>query len=119
MATNHVHTDEDVKPPVVEPDANGNDSPTVVWMLPPLPWPIEPEKNSAPKQESAYYHAHLPEWYEQEGQHILIHGQEHFGFFPTRHAAMVEGFRRFGHAPIFVKQIRRDEKPRPMMWVML
>ena len=84
----------------------------------PLPWPIEPEKNVL-EQESAYYRAHLPEWDEQEGQHVLIHGQEHFGFFPTRHAALEEGLRRFGRVPFFVKQIQRDEKPRPMMWVML
>jgi hypothetical protein len=118
MSTNHVHADEEAKPPGIESGANGSDSPAVVWMLPPLPWPIEPEKNEL-EQESAYYHEHLPEWSEQEGQHILIHGQEHFGFFPTRNAALEEGFRRFGHVPILVKQIQRDEKPRPMMWVML
>jgi hypothetical protein len=67
--------------------------------------------------EFDYYLAHLSEWYDQEGEHVLIHGQQHFGFFTTRHAAREEGFRRFGHVPILVKQVQRDEKPRPMGWV--
>ncbi len=75
----------------------------------PLPWPFEPEK-SALEQESLYYRALLPEWGEQEGQHVLIQGQELVGFFPTRHAAMEEGFRRFGHVPILVKQIRQARR---------
>jgi hypothetical protein len=75
--------------------------------------------NSLLDQEFAYYLAHLPEWYEHEGKHVLIHGQEHFGFFPTRDAALEEGFRRFGWVPFLVKQVRRDEEPRPMTMVIL
>ena len=61
--------------------------------------------------EFDYYLAHLPEWYDHEGEHVLIHGQEHFGFFATRNAALEEGFRRFGWVPFLVKQVQRDEKP--------
>ena len=44
-----------------------------------------------------------------EGQHVLIHGREHYGFFPTRNAAVEEGFRRFGLVPIFVERVVREE----------
>ncbi len=118
MTTEHVQADEDVKPTVIEPVANGNGSPAVEGMAPLMPWPFQPEKIVL-EQESNYYHAHLPEWGEHEGQHVLIKGQEHFGFFPTRSAAREEGLRRFGRVPFFVKQVQLDEKPRPMMWVML
>jgi hypothetical protein len=70
-------------------------------------------------EEVAYYLAHLPGWHEHEGQHVLIHGQEHFGFFPTRDGALEEGFRRFGRVAFLVKEIRQDEVPRPLAWTML
>jgi hypothetical protein len=118
MSTNQIQTDDDGKPAVLEPGANGSGSPTVEGTASVFPWTIGLDQ-SALEQESDYYRAHLPEWHEQEGQHVLIHGQEHFGFFPTRNAALEEGFRRFGRVPFFVKQIQRDEKPQPMMWVIL
>jgi hypothetical protein len=71
------------------------------------------------EQEVAYYLAHLPEWYDHEGEHVLIHGDAHFGFFPNEDAALAEGFRRFGRVAFLVKQIRRDEEPRPLVWTIL
>ena len=68
-------------------------------------------------EEAGYYLAHLPEWYDQEGKHVLIHGSEHFGFFPTENAALEEGFRRFGRVPFLVKQVQRDERPMHLGWV--
>jgi hypothetical protein len=118
MTTEHVQADEDVKPTVTEPVANGSGSPAVEGMPSLMSWQPRPEKFEL-EQESKYYHSHLPEWGEHEGEHILIHGQEHFGFFETRNEALTEGLRRFGRVPFFVKQVQLDEKPRPMMWVML
>ncbi len=62
-------------------------------------------------REVDYYLAHLPEWSGHEGQHVLIHGAEPFGFFATRDAALQEGLRRFGWVPFLVKQVQRDEEP--------
>jgi hypothetical protein len=70
-------------------------------------------------QEVADYLAHLTEWHDHEGEHVVIHGSEHFGFFATRDAALGEGFRRFGRIAFLVKQVRYDEEPRPMTTVIL
>ncbi len=59
MSTNHVQTDEEAKPPVFEPDANGDGSPAVIEGCPPVARPFEPEK-IALDQESAYYRALFP-----------------------------------------------------------
>jgi hypothetical protein len=80
--------------------------------------PIAMDKNRL-DQEVAYYLEHLPEWHDHEGQHVLIHGQEHFGFFPTHDDALAEGYRTFGRIPLLVKQVRYDERPRPMTIVIL
>ena len=70
-------------------------------------------------EEAAYYLANLPGWNDHEGQHVLIHGKAHFGFFPTRDGALEEGFRRFGRVAFLVKEIRHDEDPRPLAWTIL
>jgi hypothetical protein len=71
------------------------------------------------EQEAAYYLAHLPEWYDHEGEHVLIHGKEQFGFFASRDAALEEGFRRFGRVAFLVKEVRRNEESRPLVWTVL
>jgi hypothetical protein len=67
-------------------------------------------------EEVAYYLANVAGWCEHEGQHVLIHGREHFGFFPTRDCALDEGFRRFGRVDFLVREIRHREEPRPLAW---
>jgi len=96
----------------------GNGGPTVDGMDTVTVEPIALDK-SLLDQEVAYYLARLPEWHDHEGQHVLIHGHEHFGFFPTEDAALEEGFRRFGRIAFLVKQIRYDEEPRPLTMVIL
>ena len=80
---------------------------------------VEQIDKSLLDEEVAYYLAHLPEWHDHEGKHVLIHGQEHFGFFPTVDAALEEGFRRFGRIAFLVKQVRHDEEPRAVTMVIL
>lgn len=70
-------------------------------------------------QEIKFYLAHLHEWRDHEGKHVLIKGQEHVGFYRTEEAALEEGFRRFGRVPFLVKQILLDEQPRPLVWTVL
>jgi hypothetical protein len=65
-------------------------------------------------EEIHYYTRHLGEWAEHEGRHVLIHGQEPCGFFASREEALREGLRRFGRVPFLVKQVIRDERPRPL-----
>jgi hypothetical protein len=118
MPTKRVRKGEGAERPVSKRAANGNGGPAVEGMASAIVEPIALDK-SLLDQEVAYYLAHLPEWHEHEGQHVLIHGHEHFGFFPTRDAALEEGFRRFGRTAFLVKQIRHDEEPRPLAWVIL
>jgi hypothetical protein len=70
-------------------------------------------------EEVAYYLAQLAGWREHEGQHVLIRGQEHYGFFPTRDLALEEGFRRFGRVGFLVKEIRQNDEQRPLAWTIL
>ena len=70
-------------------------------------------------REVDYYLAHLPEWYDHEGEHVLIHGSGHFGIFATRSAAREEGLRRFGLVPFLVKPVQCDEKPIQLGGVLL
>src|SRR5438067_13889869 len=105
---------EGTKRPAAKRTANGRANPVIEAMVSSL---AEALGDTTLDQEFDYYLAHLPEWYEQEGKHVLIHGSEHFGFFPTRNAALEEGFRRFGWVPILVKQVQRDEKPMHLGWV--
>ena len=70
-------------------------------------------------EEIAFYVQHLPEWRDHQGEHVLIHGQEPHGFYPTRDEALLEGFRRFGRASFLVKQVLLDERPRPLAGVIL
>jgi len=60
--------------------------------------------------------AHLAESREHEGRHVLIRGQAHFGFYPSRGDALAEGF---GQVPFLVKEIRCGDDRRPVVWTML
>ena len=62
-------------------------------------------------EEIACYRRHLPGWGEREGEHVLIKGGAVTGFYPTRNAALTEGYRRFGRVPFLVKQVLTDERP--------
>jgi len=62
----------------------------------------------------AVYKENLAGWREHQGEHVLIHGGEVHGFFPTRGEARREGFRRFGPVAFLVKQVDLDEKPLSM-----
>jgi hypothetical protein len=55
------------------------------------------------------YEAHLPDWVDREGQHVLIKGEEVVGFFSTRDEALMTGYTRFGIVPFLVKQIAQVE----------
>jgi len=70
-------------------------------------------------KEIEYYLAHLPEWRDQEGKHVLIKGQQLCVFYSHRDAALEEGFRRFGRVAFLVKRVQLDEQPRPMVWTIL
>jgi hypothetical protein len=106
------------KPPATERKGSRGDSSGLGETFPVSAEPIEMDK-SLLDEEIAYYLANLDGWHEYEDQHVLIHGQKHFGFFPTRDGALAEGFRRFGRVAFLVKEIRRDEQPRPLAWTIL
>jgi hypothetical protein len=55
------------------------------------------------------FEAHLPDWLDREGQHVLIKGQEVVGFFSTRDEALMTGYTRFGIVSFLVKQIAQVE----------
>jgi hypothetical protein len=114
MSTNRAETEEEAKPPALGAAANGKVGPAVETMIASL---NDVLNDTTLDPEFDYYVAHLPEWYEREGEHVLIHGSEDFGFFPTRNDALAEGFRRFGRVPFLVKKIERDEKPMSLGWM--
>jgi hypothetical protein len=118
MPVKRVRKDRDAKRSTAENQgdqsgkrANGSNRPASAQ-------PVNLNKSSL-DQEVAYYLAHRAEWHEHEGRHVLIHGEDQFGFFPTRDGALEEGFRRFGRVAFLVKEIRQDEEPRPMAWTIL
>jgi len=72
-----------------------------------------------PQEDIDLYLAMLPSWREHQGEHVLIHGGEVHGFYPDHFEARREGFSRFGHVAFLVKQVDVDEKPRPLVGVIL
>jgi hypothetical protein len=65
-------------------------------------------------EEIDFYLRHLEEWEQDEGRHVLIRGNQQFGFYPTRDEALKEGLRLFGRTSFMVKQVVRDQRPRWM-----
>jgi hypothetical protein len=118
MSVKRVRKGAGAKRPTVEREGNRGGSPVVECTSPVLAEAMNMDK-SLLDEEVGYYLAHLTGWHDHEGQHVLIHGQEHFGFFPTRDRALEEGFLRFGRVAFLVKEIRRDEEPRPVAWTIL
>jgi hypothetical protein len=118
MPTKRVKKGGGAKRLVVKGEANGSGGAVLPGPAPMRADPIEMDKDLL-EGEAAYYRAHLDGWREHEGWHVLIRGEELFGFFATEDAALEEGFRRFGRAPFLVKQIRLDEGPRPLVWTIL
>jgi hypothetical protein len=116
MPTKRVRKDKGTERPTIGGHADGSGGSTLERTAAAM---LEEMDKNLLDEEVAYYLAHLPEWHDYEGKHVLIHGQEHFGFFPTEDAALEEGFRRFGRIAFLVKQVRHDEEPRPLVWTIL
>jgi hypothetical protein len=116
MSVKRVKKSTGAKHPKVERERSG--SPIPVETTPVLADPTIIDNGSL-DEEVTYYLANLALWHEHEGQHVLIHGREHFGFFPTRDGALNEGFRRFGRVAFLVREIRHNEGPRPLAWTIL
>ncbi|HXC24881.1 MAG TPA: hypothetical protein VNU46_03125 [Gemmatimonadaceae bacterium] len=60
--------------------------------------------------ELATYTKHLPEWREQEGRFVLIHGDAVVDFFGDYRDALRAGYRQFGLEPFLVKQVHQIEQ---------
>ena len=57
-------------------------------------------------EESSTYEANVERWAaEHPGEFVLIRGTKVVGFFATNEKALTEGYKRFGIAPFFVKQV--------------
>lgn len=57
-------------------------------------------------EESSTYEANVEQWAEEHaGEFVLIRGTEVVGFFATNEKALTEGYKRFGIAPFFVRQV--------------
>ena len=58
-------------------------------------------------EESRTYEANVERrWAEEHaGEFVLIRGTEVVGFFGTNEKALTEGYKRFGIAPFFVRQV--------------
>ena len=57
-------------------------------------------------EESRIYEANVEQWAEEHAsEFVLIRGTEVVGFFATNEKALSEGYRRFGIAPFFAKQV--------------
>ena len=50
---------------------------------------------------------------------MLIYGGKVHGFYLSDHDATLDGFRPFGRVAFLVKQVDLDEKPRPLVGVIL
>ena len=118
MPTKHVKKGEGANRPIIDRGTNGSDRPALQGADAGRSASIELDK-SLLDQEVAYYFAHLEAWHEHEGEHVLIRGETHFGFFSTEDAALEEGFRRFGRVAFLVKKVRVEEEPRPLVWTIL
>lgn len=62
------------------------------------------------EREIAAYQHHLPEFRDQEGKYVLIHGDAVVDFFSTYEDAIKEGYQRFGLEAFLVKQIHAIEQ---------
>jgi hypothetical protein len=63
------------------------------------------------EQELATYRHELPKLLAEEGKHVLIHGTDVLGVYPTRDDALLAGYERFDHQPFLVKRIQAKEEP--------
>ena len=65
---------------------------------------VQPEVETFEAQRSALAKSH-------SGSFVLVHGEEIVDFFPTRAAALREGYRRYGRASFLVKKVEAHEEP--------
>ena len=57
-------------------------------------------------EESGTYEANVEQWAEEHaGEFVLIRGTKVVGFFATKEKALTDGYKRFGIAPFFFKQV--------------
>jgi hypothetical protein len=64
------------------------------------------------EKEAETYERHREELLaKHEGKYVLIYGEQVQGIFDTPMDAVRSGYQRFGHVPIFVKEIERVETP--------
>jgi len=98
----------------------GSSSPTTSFSPPAetpltIPLAVRPaprDPSVLAEEDIALYLKELPSWGEHEGQHVLIHGGQVHGFFPTREEARREGFQKFGYVAFLVKEVELHERRR-------
>jgi hypothetical protein len=88
--------------------------------------PVPPSESAAarasrsiPDADIALYREKLPTWAGHQGKHVLIHEGKIHGFYSARLEALRAGFEPFGHIAFLVKEVDLDEKPRPLIGVVL
>jgi hypothetical protein len=67
------------------------------------------------EKELETYRRELPSLLKQEGQFVVISGDEVLGAWPTYSAAMTAGYEKYGLGPFMVKQIQATEYPRILL----
>ena len=63
------------------------------------------------EREFATFKQKLPEFKDQEGRFVLIHGDDVVDFFSTYEDAIKEGYQRFGLESFLVKRLAASERP--------
>ena len=64
------------------------------------------------ESELRVFEARLPDLLPRHrGEFVLIHGDEFIGLYPTSHAALAEGYRRFGVAEPFLVGEVAEQRP--------
>jgi hypothetical protein len=61
------------------------------------------------EKELATYKSKLPEWKDQEGKFVLIHGDQIADFFSTYEDAIKCGYQKYKMEPFLVKQVHKTE----------
>lgn len=62
------------------------------------------------EKELAVFKQKLPEFRDQEGRFVLIHGDDVVDFFSSYEDAIKEGYQKFGLESFLVKQIHAIEE---------
>jgi hypothetical protein len=62
------------------------------------------------EKELATYNENLPQWKDNEGKFVLIHGEEVAGFYTSYEDAIKGGYEKYRLTPFLVKQINSFEQ---------